>query len=119
MAVTRRGGDIPRTPQTKSRDALRRLHRPAPTERMVPSRRGAVQVPVVCLYAARRRGVHPFLVAGLRGERSDQEGAVSCWQDEVGAEPSTDQTRRRRRPRRATCGHHPNARQRRDPSESS
>ncbi len=119
MAVTRRGGDTPRPPQTKSRDALRRLHRPTPTERMVPRRRAAVQVPVVCLYAARRRGVHPFLVAGLRGERRDQEGGVSCWQDEAGAEPSTDQARRRRRPRRATCGHTPNARPRGDSSESS
>ena len=74
MALTRRGGETPRNGSAKSRDDLRRLHRLAPMGRVAPRQRDAVQVAVVCLYAGRRRGVHPFLVAGLCGDRARDDG---------------------------------------------
>ena len=97
MALTRRGGETPRNGSAKSRDDLRRLHRPAPTERVAPRRLDAVQVAVVCLYAGRRRGVHPFLVAGLCGDRARDDGAAPCWQSDADAD-QRDPVRRRKRP---------------------
>jgi hypothetical protein len=98
MALSRRGGgETPRNGSAKSRDDLRRLHRQAPTDRLVPRRRAALQVADVCLYAGRRRGVHPFLVAGLRDDRTGDDGAAPCWQSEADAD-RRDPVRRRKRP---------------------
>jgi hypothetical protein len=69
VAAARRRGTDRRSRATTFAACTARAH-----GTVAPRRRDAVQVAVVCLYAGRRRGVHPFLVAGLCGDRARDDG---------------------------------------------
>ena len=77
--MTRRGCSSTPRPRATAPAARGSLHRLPPAASM-PRRLRAVQVDVVCLYPARRREVHPFLVAGLRDAPDERDALWNCWQ---------------------------------------